>query len=217
MKPPLTRSRTAGCQGGNWDPTIPRNMLSTKALMFIPLFFAGLGIATGTQRRPLERGPISACPFGPEDGVRSPDKLWTILCTHTPEPAIWLMNERSKHRRFLLECPSTIAVGWAPNSKSFFVNDHKASDEGYAFVYDTLSLRVLRVGKLLAGADPESAKYLRAGHHYVDVLQWRNSQEVLVRVSGHFDRHPACEFELRHRVRLNGLVAKISERAWLPR
>jgi hypothetical protein len=96
-------------------------MLSTKALMFIPLFFAGLGIATGTQRRPLER--------------------------------------------------------------------------------------VLRVGKLLAGADPGSAKYLRAGHHYVDVLQWRNSQEVLVRVSGHFDRHPVCEFELRHRVRLNGLVA----------
>ena len=119
------------------------------------------------------------------------------------------MDNTTGRRRFLFDCEASISVGWAPDSKSFFICDHRVSNLEEAFFCDALTLKVTNLGKLLAAFDPRVTRYLKAGHHWVDVQRWISPNEALVNVSGHFDSPPAEPFEFRYTVGLNGKVPRM--------
>ncbi|HEV1994383.1 MAG TPA: hypothetical protein VGR03_08635 [Candidatus Acidoferrum sp.] len=67
------------------------------------------------------------------------------------------------------------------------------------------------MAKVVLAGDPDAAKFLNAGHSYLEAKRWVNSHELLVVLEGHNDGLPPGSFTLRYRVDLNGTVRKLSQ------
>jgi hypothetical protein len=180
--------------------------LLKSCLLFFAIGYALSGVPAGAQETANWGNTI--CPPSPNDETASPDNHWTVLSTE-PDARIWMLDNSTGRRRFLLDCQASISVGWAPDSKSFFINDHEVSNADDAFLYDTSTLKVINIGKLLTASDAQYVRYLTAGHHYVDVQRWISPHEAMVVVSGHFDSPPAESFEFHYSVGLDGKVTKM--------
>ena len=177
-----------------------------SCLLFFTVGFALSGVAARAQETANWGNTI--CPATPKNQTASPDNQWTVLSTE-PDAKIWILDNSTGRRRFLLDCQASISVGWAPDSKSFFINNHEVSNFTDAIFYNARTLKATNIGKLLEASDPRLIRYRKAGHHYVYVQRWISPHQALVRVSGHFDDPPAESFEFHYRVGLDGKVSRM--------
>lgn len=177
-------------------------------LMLILVVWAAHGAVAADKPQP-DWG-IQVCPSYSLRSSTSPNGSWAVFGTLKPSLGVWLVNNRTHQRRFLLDCPDTVSVGWAPDGKHFFVNDSWASDETYAFVYDPASLKRIDLSNLLVAAVPNFKSFLDDSHHYVSVERWVNSEELLVDFRGHFDHYPASTWDQWYQVSLSGTVHSAS-------
>jgi hypothetical protein len=166
-------------------------------------------------------------PCVPLTDLSSPDQQWTLLSRNY---RLLIQNNRTRNRQFLrlrsgiLECVSLsgnscggIQVGWSPDSGSFFLNDEQASDRTSSYVFTPATGQAMNLADLLSRHDPQSVRWLRAGHSYVYARRWLNPKELLVNVAGHFDEPAAKEFEIQYRVNVaSGSVARLSAREHAP-
>lgn len=178
-------------------------------LMLIVLVWAAHGaVAAG---KPQSNWGTQVCPNYSLRSSTSPNGSWSVYGTLKPSLGVWIVNNQSHQRRFLLDCPDTISVGWSPDSQHFFVNDNWASDETYAFVYDPVSLKRVDLSNLLATAVPNFNTFLDDSHHYLTVERWVNSEQMLVEFRGHFDHYPASPWNRWYQVSLSGTVHAIPQ------
>jgi hypothetical protein len=156
----------------------------------------------------LSRGALSRIP--------SPNGKWTLVfeCPRNcSERRLSVEDSASHTRRLVGEYERSLSVSWAPDSRSFFVDDAYASNEALSYVYDPVKLKATDLAKLLVAGDPGAAQFFGVGHSYLHARRWLNSRELLVVLYGHFDEPPLRGFTLQYRVALDGHVHKISQRA----
>lgn len=127
---------------------------------------------------------------------------------------LWIKNNSTGARKWLLNVGSSIQARWSPDGKSFSVNDQLGSDLERAYIYDVSTLHRLNVGKAILAADPES-KPFTSGHAYFQVERWDGSEHVFARFQGHTDEPPVQCFDFRYRISRAGLVEKLSQRVAL--
>lgn len=120
-------------------------------------------------------------------------------------------------RRLVKEYERGLSISWAPDGRSFFVNDASGSTDTLCYVYDPATLKETDLARLVVAAVPDAAQYLKAGHAYLEAKRWINSRELFVALSGHFDEQPPPgalgAFSFEYRVDLDGRVHEVSRHA----
>jgi len=181
-----------------------RTLLVTILLVQLPL-------AAGPQNKSPRHGLVSL-PQGGVTRIPSPDGNWTLIFECPNDCAsrkLWIEDEASHTRRLINDYERNLTISWAPDSKSFFVNDQYGSNGALCYVYDPLSLKVTDLASLLARGDPNVTEFLKAGHSYLEAKRWVNSRELLVILFGHFDSPRSRGFTMQYRVGLDGRVQKL--------
>jgi hypothetical protein len=146
--------------------------------------------------------------------ISSPNGKWTLIfeCPKDcSERRLSIEDSASHTRRLIGEYERNLSISWAPDSHLFFVNDAYGSNGTLSYVYDGVTLQATDLAKLLVAGDPSAARFLNAGHSYLQAKRWLNSRELLVVLYGHFDEPPLGGFTLQYRVALGGHVHKISQ------
>jgi hypothetical protein len=173
------------------------------------------------QTKPAQARVVDL-PRGLLTRVASPDRKWTLIfeCPNDcAQRKLWIEQSRTHSRRAVREFERSLSISWAPDSRSFFINDGWGSNGSDCYVYNPATLKVTDLADVIVSVDPTAQPYLKAGHTYLRAKRWVNSHELLVSLFGHFDepparslglRHPGA-FMLRYHVHLNGEVQKISE------
>jgi hypothetical protein len=126
------------------------------------------------------------------------------------EAKLWLEDGSSHARTLLLNPGSSASAGWSPDGSAFFVNDREASDQEFAYFYETASLKKMNLDDKILAADPGAKRFLE-GHFYFEVKRWLGSGAAEVWLDGHTDAAPVQCFLRRYRVRRSGAVQKLSE------
>lgn len=145
-----------------------------------------LGYLLMAQAMPVQcRGPSSA--------VRSPDGQHTLLWKASA-CALWITDARGSHRQLLLRPIEAPSIGWSPDSRAFFVNDHISSDfeSSYVFSIATIPQKLDLHAAVRHYLEPNERR--GNAHVYAHALSWIDNEHILLRVSGHSDRPPAREF-----------------------
>jgi len=154
----------------------------------------------------LPRGPITRIP--------SPDGKWTLIfeCPNDcRQRKLSIGQSDTGVRRLVKEYDRSLSVGWAPDSRLFFVNDAFGSNGTESYVYDPVTLKETPLAKVLVTGDPNADEYLEAGHSYLEVKRWISPHELLVSLRGHFDEQ-GRGFTLGYRIDLNGGVHRLYKR-----
>jgi len=183
-----------------------------RALVFCILTFQLFGITEAQDE--LGRRQVIDLPQGDVTRIPSPDRKWTLVfeCpNHCAERRLWIEDGKSHTRRLVGEYERDLSVSWAPNSKSFFVDDEYGSNGTLAYIYDADNLKKTELAMLLEAADPKTTGLLKAGHSYLKAKRWLSSQDLLVILYGHFDEHHPRAFTVLYRVDRDGRVVKLSE------
>lgn len=123
---------------------------------------------------------------------------------------LWLEDSLSHTRKLLLAPGSSASAGWSPDGGAFFIDDREASDEEFAYLYQTASLKKMNLDDEILAADPRAKRFLE-GHFYFKVNRWLSNGAVEVSLSGHTDDAPVQCFLLRYRVSQSGTVRKLSQ------
>lgn len=179
-----------------------------KAIVFLFILAAQLWCLAGVGTKVVD------LPHGPVTRVASGDRKWTLVfeCPNDCSTRkLWIERQGRSDRRFVKDFERSLSISWSPNSRLFFVNDFYASNAADCHIYDPVTLKSTEVADLLVAGDGRARKYLKAGHSYLDAERWINSNEILVRLHGHFDEPPARGFSLKYRLDVNGRVQKLSE------
>ena len=175
------------------------------ALLLIPLAFA-------SNAQQIASTPVFELP-GPTTRLPSPDKKWTLVFEARGEQRrLWIEDNASHARKLVHVLTRSAGVSWAPDGRSFFLNDELGSDGADCYVIDASTLKETNVASLLvAHFTTTLADYFDAGHVYVEGIRWLTSRVLLVRLTGHLDRPPQRAFTFRFEVDLNGAVRKVAE------
>jgi hypothetical protein len=160
--------------------------------------------------------PAIVLQFGQVRRITSPDGRATLLtgvrsAERSSCPVLQLSTGGSAKPKHVLPICRTALVGWAPDSKAFFVNDDLASDSTVSYVFDVLTLRRTDIAALVKASDPEAMEWSK-GHAYFEVERWDGPNVLQVRLRGHTDSTPVRCFVLRYNVTLAGLVRKLSRK-----
>lgn len=161
--------------------------------------------------------PVVVAPRGKVTYLASPDRKWKLVfeCPDVERlRQLWLERDGTLTRRLVREYERSVDMGWAPDSRMFFVNDDLGSDEARPYLYDAVTLKETDLTELLRAADPTANQYLEAGHSYFQVRRWVTSKELLATLRGHFDNDPYRAFFLKYRVQTNGVVRRPSEQEY---
>jgi hypothetical protein len=157
-------------------------------------------------------------PQGPMTRIPSPDRRWTLIfeCPdNCRERKLWVEGNTSHARKLVNEYDRSLAIGWAPDSRRFFVNDDYGSNGSHSCVIDPASLNATDLGTIIVNNDAEAAQFLKSGHSYVRAKRWLDSHKLLVVVFGHFDDptplHVPESFTIKYEVDLNGGARKVSQ------
>lgn len=187
-----------------------------RSLLTIALLMQ-LTLAAVPQAKPTDN-QVVVLPKGPVTRISSPDRRWTLIfeCpNYSKERKLWIKGNSST-RRLVGQYERSLAVGWAPDSKRFFVNDDYGSNGSLSFVIDPVTLKKTDLSTVISGRDPSAARLLKAGHSYVRARHWLDAHRLLVVLFGHFDGLPPRgapgAFTVRYRVDLNGGVERLSSR-----
>jgi hypothetical protein len=172
-------------------------------------------------------GEFPACH---EVRISSPDHRWTLVSSTNPQFCskwkangddadlalkLYLVDERLRSRRLVLEFNSDGNARWTQNSGAFFINVHVASNMSEAYLYRTDSLKKINLATAILESDPSVIMFMD-GHMYVIARKWLADHTALVQLCGHTDRFPVVQFDFRYGVSLNGQVRRLSERQGPP-
>lgn len=154
-------------------------------------------------------------PNGPLTLVPSPNKRWTLVfeCPNDcRERNLWI-EDSSHARRLVKKYERSLAIGWAPDSARFFVDDDYGSNGSESFVIDPITLKSTDLGMVITAHDAKAKQLLAAGHSYVNAKRWLNEHALVVALFGHFDEAPPsgvpASFTAEYRVDLTGYTAKV--------
>ncbi|HWD98620.1 MAG TPA: hypothetical protein VG345_06275 [Bryobacteraceae bacterium] len=142
----------------------------------------------------------------------SPDGAWLLYGVPAPEaghhdPQLWLENLRTHHKARLQDVPDTLRAAWFPDSRQFWVEDHSASDETEACIYNPATLHRLDIRRIVLAADP-------SGHRYYSV-ESAAARNLVIDLKGHTgDWQQVSCFDIHYRVSRTGAVEKLSGRIW---
>jgi hypothetical protein len=156
--------------------------------------------------------PVVVAPRGQVTHLISPDRKWKLVfeCPDFDRlRQLWIERDGTGTRRLVREYERSVDMGWAPDSRMFFVNDDLGSDEARPYLYDPVTLQETDLEQVLLAGDPTADEYLRTGHSYLQVRRWVTSNELLVTLRGHFDEDPYRAFMLRYRVQISGAVRRL--------
>jgi len=159
--------------------------------------------------------PVVVLPRGPVSRIPSPNGMWTLIfeCPNDcSERKLWIEENTSHTRKLVKEYERSLSISWAPDSRSFFVEDDFASNETLCYLYDATTLKETDIARVVLAAYPDAAQFVNAGHSYLEAKRWLNSHEVLVVLHGYNDGLPPRDFTLRYRIGLNRSVHKISQK-----
>jgi hypothetical protein len=163
---------------------------------------------------------VVALPQGSLTRIPSPDRRWTLIfeCPdNCRERKLWVEESTSNARKLVKEYDRRLAIGWAPDSQRFFVNDDYGSDGSKSYVIDPASLKATDLGTIIVNNDAEASQFLKAGHSYLRAKHWLNSHKLIVVLFGHFDdstpRHVPESFTIKYEVDLNGGARKVSQQS----
>jgi hypothetical protein len=158
--------------------------------------------------------PVVSLPMGKVSRIPSPNRKSTLVfeCPHDcAERKLWIEETSSRARKLVKEYARSLDISWAPDSRSFFVNDNSGSTDARCYVYEAASLKESDVAKVILAGDIDAGQFLNSGHSYLRAKRWLNSHELLVILTGHNDGSPPRAFTLRYRVDLNDSVHKLSQ------
>jgi len=185
-----------------------------RATMMILLLSQGWQPSVAGQEK-SGSPPVVTLPRGPVNRIPSPNGKRTLIfeCPNNcSERKLWIEESTSHMRRGVKEYDRSLSVSWAPDSRTFFVDDAFASNESLCYLYDAATLKETALAKVILAEEPNAAQFLNAGHSYLDAKRWVNSHDVLVVLNGYNDGSPPGLFTLRYRVGLNGSVHKLSQK-----
>ena len=143
------------------------------------------------------------------------DKAAVPACSSDPNNQLFL-EDASTHRKrpIAFDGYSGNAV-WSPDSASFFINNHIASDETDSALYVADPLKRIDVGEAIQRSDPTAVRFFK-GHRYVIAQHWHDNRVVQIRFCGHSDDAPVVQFDYLYRVGLDGSAHRISRRLTRP-
>jgi hypothetical protein len=127
---------------------------------------------------------------GPTNSLRAPNRLHSINNVdrdQEPNHSLLLRDEKTGLERKVLDYGRHVDVMWAPDSKSFFVNDYAGSTESNCQIFSAHDLKRLDVLETLKAAD--RARLPGGDHLYVACTAW-HGESVGVSLSGRGDGHP---------------------------
>lgn len=145
-------------------------------------------------------------PWGPVKRLVSPDRSKTLY----GRQQLWIEDTRSHKRTKLFDIPSTQSAAWSADGSAFYVNDHRASDEELAYIYDAATLERIDIAGRIQAEDPKSLRFAD-GHAYFRVTRWEGTEYVAVSFFGHTDEAPVMCFGFRYRISRDGVVKKLSQ------
>jgi hypothetical protein len=139
----------------------------------------------------------------------SPDGGMTLFeKASSRAPELWIENARTHQRTKLFDIGGTVSAGWSADGNAFYVNDHLASDQERAYIFNAATLKRLDIAAMIQAADPQSRPFTNA-HAYFEISRWEGAQDVSVRFFGHTDEPPARCFAFRYRISQTGVVKKL--------
>jgi hypothetical protein len=188
-------------------------LLIVHGTMLVGILLVLPPLITGAQTE-SSRGTLVDLPQAAVTRIPSPDGKWTLIfeCPNDCGSRKLSIEDNTSHtRRPVGEYDRNLSIAWAPDSRLFFVNDARASDQAFCYVYDPITLRTIDVAMLLASRAANAVQFLNAGHSYLKAERWVNSHVLVVNLYGHFDEPPARGFALQYRIDLNGSVHKLSQ------
>jgi len=181
-------------------------------LLLTCLLLIQIGKLSAVAQSEPEYSSVVALPRGPVSRIPSPNGKWTLIfeCPkHCSDRKLSIEENNSLTRRLVKEYERSLSISWAPDSRSFFVDDASGSTETLCYVYDPATLKETDIAKVVLAGDPEAAQFLNAGHSYLKAIRWINSQELLVVLEGYNDGLPPGVFTVRYRIGLNGSIQKL--------
>lgn len=158
---------------------------------------------------------VVSLPKGAITRLASPNGKWTLVfeCPNDcAERKLWIEDSSSRARRLVKEYDRDLDISWAPDGRSFFVNDNSGSNGALCYVYNPVDLKETDLTAAVTSGDAAAKKFLEAGHAYLNAKRWISSRELLVALWGHFDDPPARGFTILYRVNLAGGIQKLSQR-----
>lgn len=147
--------------------------------------------------------------------LNSPDGNHVLIWQATPQgcdgPHTLLLSHANDGRKqVLLKADAPPSVSWSPDSKHFFVVDHRSSDFASTYIFSLSGNRAdpfMRMEQ--APPDSFAFDHLKAGHVYLIGLRWINGEQILMKLSGHFDRPPATSFKACYLADTRGSVMRL--------
>jgi hypothetical protein len=184
-----------------------------RVLLTSILLFNGWHLSEAGQTKSAHPAVVTL-PRAAVSRIPSPNRKWTLLfeCPNDcSERKLWIEENASHTRKLVKEYDRSLSVSWAPDSRTFFVNDASGSTETLCYLYEPSTLKETDLAKVVLAGDPDAAQFLKAGHSYLEAKRWVNSHELFVILEGHNDGLPPGSFTLRYRVDLSGNVRKLSQ------
>jgi hypothetical protein len=183
-------------------------------LLLTCLLFIQIGKPSATTQTESEHTPVVVLPRGGISRIPSPNAKWTLIfeCPNDCGDRKLSIEENKSHtQRLVKEYERSLSISWAPDSRSFFVDDASGSTETLCYVYDPATLKETDIAKVVLAGDPDAAQFLNAGHSYLKAIRWINSRELFVVLEGYNDGLPPGLFTVRYRIGLDGSVHKLSQ------
>jgi hypothetical protein len=128
----------------------------------------------------------------------SPDIRWSIRCTTETQGGgylhkLYLSRFATDKEEFIYATGRNCDVLWCDDGQRLAITDWVGSNVSEIYIVDVsaptkaLPLEVKNVTKIVQNTELE-------GHCYYEVLKWRTSHELLVRIFGHTDENPSHGF-----------------------
>lgn len=122
--------------------------------------------------------------------VAAPNKGTDLLYVDVPDELLLSRASSKSGSITVLKYHRNVDVFWAPDSKSFVLNDWRDSGFSDAYLYKLGSVkqRISLRQSLLASGIPveERALVVNNDHSYVFVDKWDRPDEIAVKASGHY-------------------------------
>lgn len=124
------------------------------------------------------------------NSIAAANKGTDLLYVETPDELLLASASSKSGRVVLLKYHRNVDVFWAPDSKSFVLNDWRDSGFSDAYLYKmgSVNKRISLRQSLLASGIPAEFKALVSNkdHSYFFVDKWDRPDEMAVKASGHY-------------------------------
>jgi hypothetical protein len=142
---------------------------------------------------PALAGPVDVAKFpGTNDSLLSPSKHFRLFDEDHDAPpyhSLLLQDQGNGKRTKILDFSRNIDVAWAPNSESFFINDHAESNSSDCILVFVNNLSKLSALAVIRNSEKISLK-LDQGHLYITCVSWMDGSNVVVLLDGYDGSNP---------------------------